>query len=456
MKIPFLALLWICAFPLSLTYTHAIGSGSTIGPSVDADASNTTHGGLQSRNIHQIGSKSPRTPWPMTNEGHHGKLRVITYCFETLDTRAAMYCQIQAAMKRWQDALGGIPGPQMGHNLAFREVTNEDGSPAPCYVYWDPVAQQGPWDDDIVPDDALVIKNLPNTAESSTGYIPMDVHDGQGRHSLSVPAPKNIAAIQYIEEWIAMHEPILIAWTWSVYIRPWNEAHHAMPTNRALVLGMHHEDQRSDHQYIKFRCKKQRNYKARYDFWVAQGQKPESVHRWLCTDMGFATREGVRTKEFMVPPVDRFGQPQPVTEEGEFDGASVMLYWSGVGAEDFGGDHRNRCDTEVDEGCVLMQIRHDQGGALNFYGPPPTPSGGDISFVKKFYPWVGYADGQGPSGQHGGARKSKRSTLLKRSTTNTTVLSEQQKADGSTSYLLRVRKGAEVGLKEYGGESGFL
>jgi hypothetical protein len=190
MNLLLIVLAWLFALPLASTLSATSQYGCAVGldgyPTAGSTGvSNHSHG-HQVRDYNAIGVRY-RSAWPMTDEGQPGKLRVIDYCFATAEARVATWCNVQAAIKIWSDALGGPASPQTGHNLAFRERTH-NGSPAFCYTQWDAAAERGHWNDDL-PGDTLAIWAIAPDASgawATIGYNSTEL-DKHGRHILAVP-----------------------------------------------------------------------------------------------------------------------------------------------------------------------------------------------------------------------------------------------------------------------------
>jgi len=181
---------WLLAIPLSLAiddssnHTRCSLSNAEWSEMHDPDSTNYTQSHIQARAAGGI--KTWRRPWPIMDWEHYGKLRVIEYCFHSLEDRAKLWCDLQKAIGLWQDHLGGPAGPQAGHNLGFNEYVDDDNNPLPCFTSWDESLHRGAWNTEI-PLHVLDVKAEGFTAYSSVGY---NVDEERiMRHYVRLPMP---------------------------------------------------------------------------------------------------------------------------------------------------------------------------------------------------------------------------------------------------------------------------
>ena len=163
---------------------------------------------------------------------------------------------------------------------------------------------------------------------------------------------------------------------------------------------------------------------------------PAHAHDLICLDIDkTATQAGIPTHSFLIPHIDpRTGNEIAYDLGSPYDFTSIMQYESTMGAPG------ERCDDQAD--CPMVRILRNEGGEVPGYAkiePNWVPSAWDVAFVKKYYPWVGWADGHGPGG------KRKRGVGQgRRQARNGTVFGEWRGEDGSMSYVYRVRSSEGV------------
>jgi hypothetical protein len=167
-----MATIWLLAILCALVISAAVPE-DMYESYVSSSASNNTLNSLGSRAVTVIGS-GVRTVWPL-RPYQDVQLHTIHYCFASLEERADTFCQLQAGMRVWSDALGGSASATNGHSLGFREVADEHGRPILCYYpnTWDPQDRSGV-KDPRVPDDILVVyaARYGRSSSSTVGYYP--------------------------------------------------------------------------------------------------------------------------------------------------------------------------------------------------------------------------------------------------------------------------------------------
>jgi hypothetical protein len=188
-------------------------------------------------------------------------------------------------------------------------------------------------------------------------------------------------------------------------------------------------------------------YAALYTRFRGQGIPAEIAKNLICYDVDRrATHNGVPTYNFLIPHKS-LGQEIPYDLESPYDMTSIMQYESEMGAE-------GQTCPELDD-CPMVAIERDGQGAKTGVARIPfnwVPSAQDVAFVRKYYPWMGWSPGFGPGGQqqHGGlgtgthmrrrGQKVRNAELgWAKDMRNRSVLDHKRMADGSASYIYRVR-----------------
>jgi hypothetical protein len=188
------ALPWLIALPLVLSYATIADFGNILDPDTNSTfssihISDSSHK-FQPRDYNVLGTGF-RSVWPITYDGAAGKLRVIHYCYADAEARASLECNLQKAISVWGVALNGPASDHSRHNLSFLEKKGPDGLPAFCYAQWDRNTMSGTWSKDM-PSDTLSIMLAPSGSTLMWGTLGYEATpDKSARHNMMLVEKAN-------------------------------------------------------------------------------------------------------------------------------------------------------------------------------------------------------------------------------------------------------------------------
>ncbi|KAL6707985.1 hypothetical protein ACN47E_003659 [Coniothyrium glycines] len=326
--------------------------------------------------MHRLGPNSPVQRWPT---GPNGVVK-IPFCYAD-DVSAIFLGPIfEGAQEIWRLAIGD-PGVLNGHRLGgFEEITVNGGHPY-CYTTG---AGHRQWNN-MIPPDTLVVQGswLPiddiydlRVTVATIGYIPSNILNAAGRHSLTIAEPNNV------------NQDVL---------------KHRVAAEIAHIFGLDYEHQRMDRDhYVKFTCWHLINYRRLQGYVKAQG-RPYTMDE-ICASYALSTSEPYSYFEmpsifFTQDPLDlgfkdANGNPLLLgsTPHGPFDFDSIMLFDSDrfkdlsrhfvaaagplIRWKNAGPDYKPPSKTRVETALTIPR---------RYFA---TPSWGDRMTIVNLYPWT--------------------------------------------------------------------